>query len=587
MTSTAPTNLAREKRYRRILFVLGSLSAAGYLFLSWLSGQFTSAVPDRDKPTIVMLIVFGLLFICYWAALKVVVALPPSKRLLLGTVAGACIFRGILLPSMPFHEIDIHRYIWDGAVSLEGVSPYRYSPEQVRLAAQHSSVVQEEQLQQLVVLQDRSAALSASLNQIHYGEFTSPYPSVSQAVFAVVALMTPEEVGTHGRVILMKLVLVLFDIGSMVVVIALLYQLKLHPGLNITYGWCPLVLKEFSNSGHLDSIAIFFTTLAVFLFVKCAKENFSLCKFALFGAFIALACGIAAKLYPVVLVPLFFAIVWRQASLRLASVSLLLTAIVSVVLLWPMIIHSNPSNLDPTEQGQVEAAPTLEDIERDLSMNAPPGLQAFLKQWEMNDLVFMIVLENFRPQTNIADEHRPWFVVMPEAWAVWINTKVTRLRHTMFIEDSLAINEEDDQDATAFLLARVLTLGTFGIIACWIAWYAARSEDPQLWCRAAMLTLAWFWFTSPTQNPWYWCWVMPFLPFARYRTWYLVACCTMLYYLRFWLAAHYPEPPVWGTRYDGEYFYYYVVVWFEFVPIFILLGYEFFLFKKTKKTVFE
>ena len=64
------------------------------------------------------------------------------------------------------------------------------------------------------------------------------------------------------------------------------------------------------------------------------------------------------------------------------------------------------------------------------------------------------------------------------------------------------------------------------------------------------------------------------MPFARYRTWLAVAAVTMLYYLRFYLNAHYPDPPVLGTPYDGAYFFYFVIAWIEFAPVFLALVVE-------------
>jgi len=177
------------------------------------------------------------------------------------------------------------------------------------------------------------------------------------------------------------------------------------------------------------------------------------------------------------------------------------------------------------------------------------GLKEFLKRWEINDLIFMVVLENLRSQTDLDPQQKPWFVLAPEDWSI--------------------VGAD-----SSFLIARVLTGGVFFLIACWLAWRAAGESNPQAWCRAGMLTLAWFWFTCPTQNPWYWCWVVPLLPFARYRTWHVVGACSLMYYLRFWLTAHYPEPPLLGTPYNGEYFFYFVVPWIEFAPCLLALGLE-------------
>ena len=36
------------------------------------------------------------------------------------------------------------------------------------------------------------------------------------------------------------------------------------------YAWCPLVIKEIANSGHLDALAYFLATLAIYLAASAA-----------------------------------------------------------------------------------------------------------------------------------------------------------------------------------------------------------------------------------------------------------------------------------------------------------------------------
>ncbi|NOY40260.1 MAG: hypothetical protein GXP26_00285 [Planctomycetes bacterium] len=572
-------------RSTRTLFFLALFSACGYAALLWLGRQFAGDVPDAEKPTLWMLTIFALEFLCYGAALGLVVRIQPTKMLLCGIVGVACLFRAILLPSVPMHEIDIYRYIWDGAVLADGVNPYRYSPQQVREAVENPAKFQKEDLQKLVALQARNASLAASLKQIHYGELSSPYPLVSQAVFAWAALVTPEKVSLHTRLVVMKLLLVLFDLATLLVVIALLREVKLHPGLSIAYGWCPLVLKEIANGGHLDSIAIFLTTLAIWLLVRsCSDKTDAPIRAATLSG-VVLALAIAAKIYPVVLLPLFVAVWWRRCGVGATFSGAIAATIPATILLAPMltfVAHDRPPTAELVQDSASlpTALPHL-----DPSAEPPAGLQAFFKRWEMNDLLFMVVLENLGPQADVAPEIKPWFVAVPDAWS-----RATVLRfaslgswvQTLFGDEApppenLELEEISDLTGDSFLLTRVITGGFLACLACWLAWRAAGVPDPHAWCRAAMLTLAWFWMTCPTQNPWYWCWVLPLLPFAKYRTWYLVAGCSLLYYLRFWLSAHYPDPPVLGTRYNGEYFFYFVVVWIEFAPCLLLLGLEWFL----------
>jgi len=576
------------------LIGLGALSGLGYALLLWLSWSFADSVLPEEKPTMWMLLLFGGEFIGYWLALRLALRLQPTRWLLGGIFAGACLFRGVLLPSIPMHEIDIYRYIWDGAVLADGVSPYRYSPQQVRDAINSPVPVSDPTLQQLVELQATSSSLSKSLFIIHQEHLPSPYPIVSQAVFAMSAIITPDNSTAHARLVIMKSLLVLMDLATLLVVMLLLRDVGMHPGWSLAYGWCPLMMKEVANGGHLDSIAIFLTTLAIWLLVKASRragKSMQKSRIALTG--LALAFAIGAKLYPVVLLPLFLAIWLRRHGWGALGVGLATTTLLSTALLYPLFGPATPPaaptepahnvNLALNPAGQLnvpQASP------QQTAVDPSQGVQAFLNHWEMNDLLFMVVLENLRQQDDIKPEQKPWFVITSDKRSRAVVTRWATLKQRLTRAKNAAaeITEpltSSQLRAASFSLARLLTGGVFALIACVLAWRAAGQNDPQAWCHAGMLTLAWFWLTCPTQNPWYWCWVLPLLPFARYRTWYFVAAMTMLYYLRFWFTAHYPSPPVLGTPYNGAYFFYFVIAWVEFVPCLLGLAVEWFWWRKT------
>lgn len=581
--SVDPLQQTSTERLRAILLtMLASLSATGYAILLWLSKDFSIDTPADEKPTVWMLAVFGCLFVAYWLATWLAVRITPSRWLTTGIIAASCLFRGVLLPSTPILEIDIYRYVWDGAVMTEGVSPYRYAPQQVLDAVNAGGAITDDTLQRLVELQASSGSLNKSLNRIHFEHFPSPYPMVSQAVFALSAMITPDSATIQARLVTMKALLVAFDLATLTVVMLLLREVGLHVGWSIAYGWCPLVMKEFANGGHLDSIAIFFTTLSIWLLVRTTKlTSGKMPKPILPAAVLALAIG--AKLYPVVLMPLFAAVWLRRISWQTAGVGIATTALVSAVLLYPLlgVDHSESAKnmLQAGEQAEVDpgqlSEPTLEGPK---PVDPDAGIKAFLSQWEMNDLIFMLVLENLSPQSEVLPERQPWFVVSSDEWATRAVTGWAQL--TRQIDQKPAVDQAAvtltpaEFKQASFSLARAITGVAFGLLACWLAWRAAGSENPHDWCRAAMLTLAWFWLTCPTQNPWYWCWVVPLLPFARYRAWYVVAALTMLYYLRFWLMAHFDKSTVLGTPYNGAYFFYFVIAWIEFLPVFIALAWE-------------
>ena len=561
-------------RSKTIVFrVLIVASAVLYGTISLLSRRFATEVPEVERPTILMLALLAAAFGLYWSAIAVAIRLPASRRLIVAIVGSACLFRAVLIPSTPMHEIDVYRYIWDGAVGAESISPYRYTPQQVLAAAELPADAVDEELRRLVALLANDDGLRECLLRIHYAELPSPYPLVSQRVFQASTWLTPDGASQHTRLVIMKLVLGVFDVATLLVLIGLLQDVGRHPGWSVAYGWCPLVLKEFANSGHLDLIAIFLTMFALWMLVRTCRSTAStrrsVAAAALVGGIVALAIG--AKLYPVVLLPLFAAVWLRRLGWLPTVCGLGVAALMTTVLLQPMI---------GSEEGMQAATTPADAGEASIAPDEAAGIREFLLHWEMNDLLFMVVVENLRPQEDTEPFARPWFVVTSDDWArgailhwnQFTDELLRKVQPTSSAEPDQPFDSPRSIQLGSFLLARVLTGGATLLIACWLALRSSTdAQGPSQWCRAAMLILAWFWLLCPTQNPWYWCWVVPLLPFARYRAWCAVSACCMLYYLRFWLSSHYPDPPVLGTRYDGVHFFYFVVAWVEFAPFLLAL----------------
>src|SRR4029077_9579631 len=102
-----------------------------------------------------------------------------------------------------------YRYLWDGSVATQGVSPFRYSPHQV-LAAESGSDLPNE-LARLVRLRDSVPEMKTILKKVHFGELPTIYPPVSQAAFAVCAWFTPANASLFVRMTIMKACFVGFD----------------------------------------------------------------------------------------------------------------------------------------------------------------------------------------------------------------------------------------------------------------------------------------------------------------------------------------------------------------------------------------
>ncbi len=543
--------------------LLAAVSCSLYALLARCSAQFEYTDACRDRPIPEALAWLGAAFVVYLLAV-LFAARSPLRRGQLGFLVGAAIaYRLILLPSVPIQEIDFYRYLWDGNVVCQGINPFRYPPRVV-LAARRE-LIRDDRLARLAELRDADPHLRTVLERIHYAELPSVYPPVSQAVFAAAAWTTPRHATVEQRVIVLKIWLAVFDLATLGLVILLLRDTRRPLGLCIVYGWCPLVLKEFSNSGHLDTIAVLLTTFAIWLVTRSLAEPAAAATtarpprqhlvfrkgLAAVAASGALALAIGAKLYPVLLVPLFAALVVQRLGWRWFWAAADVFLATTLIVLWPLLPPlGHRGQPQPGGMNSTAAQPALT-----LGAAADPsrGLKMFLMRWERNDFLFKIAIENVMPAGVRQDRPQPWFSVVPDA-------------PRAALIGPLAARFAGDRWQASFFVVRVVSLLAIGVLAAWCVRRTLRNPGAEVWLESAFLILAWFWFLSPTLNPWYWAWVMPLLVFARSRVWLWMSGVALLYYLRFWFLYQFPDTPVAGTPYVGATFFDFVVTWCEFGP---------------------
>ncbi len=590
------------------LIAAGVISWCLYAGFSWLSRDFALA-DGVDRPILAAVSLLVMAFACYFLALRTAIKADGHRDLIPTILIFAAGFRATLLFSQPFQEIDIYRYVWDGEVVVSGVNPFRYSPEDVLSASAGYDLPND--LRKLVTLRDSDPALKAVLETVHFKRLPTVYPATSQAVFAAAAATTPHDASVATRLSVMKAWLLLFDFASLGLLIAILKRVGKPVGWAVAYGWCPLVLKEFANSGHLDSIAVFFTVLAIWCVLRgwyprqeqepgepTAVAGEKPKRPLMWGSLAALALGLAigAKLYPVVLTPLLFFTAIRRGGWLVAVSAAVLAGGIATGLLWPLFDREDivaapvPESQTQRPRGPVVIVPPIPPggvaVPAQLEGTAPipvaalradaaphdpsQGLKAFLTQWKMNDFLFLIVIENLTPRDQSPPKLRPWFAITPEAWR---QRGVEAVRDGVnFASKSLTGKPINIRDRDVpFLLARGITATGFLSLALWWSWRAGRDDSAQRFLEIAFLTLAWFWLLLPTLNPWYWIWALPLVPFARSRAWLAMSGLVLMYYLRFWFAYHHAGEAVWHTPYEGATFFDYVIIWLEFGPWFLWL----------------
>ena len=547
------------------LALLLAVQISLYSVLRLLSHQFEYHTLYTTRPLIPCLIILAILFAAYLCSIPLAIRVGGSRRWRWAFLLSALAMRAVLFPSEPIQEVDIYRYLWDGAVSNEGVSPYAFAPAEVRRArANRSATLNNIQLGKLADLPNQAPGLGEVIQRVHFPQVPTVYPPVSQTFFQLAAWTHSNATPLRERVLTIKGVILLFDVGVLLLLGRLLQLTGKRAGWMVAYGWCPLVIKEFANSGHLDSIAVFFTLAALTAAVQASRvvgvgnaPRFQSLPYALVSG-LCLGLAVGSKLYPVVLFPLITTYLWRTSNVRAALVWIAVATLTTTVTLAPMVgarqdvafgppsteKHATESD-EGKDYSQVETAHPV--VERD-------GLTTFLTHWEINDLLFMTIEENLRPISEGSPQL--WFAVVPNHWRTVLHQSIAKL-------------VGDDPGTIPFLATRLLTSVSFACLA--LLWCHKTARMPQHFLESAFLTLAWFWLLSPTQNPWYWTWALPLVPFTRNRLWLLVSGCALIYYARFWFEYHLPGFQFGSRTYQGTEIFDYWITWLEFAPLLIAL----------------
>ncbi len=538
---------------RNALRVLGILSAAIYAVIAALSLGFRESTAPPERPIPIVLALFAISCLIYLLALAWVARFGGRSRKVESRESDAhptafrevllfaILFRLILLLSVPIQEVDFYRYLWDGRVLSNGLNPYRVAPVMI----DHVQAESPTSLKQLAAVRDASSSTREIFDRVHHRHVPTIYPPLAQAFFALCAAVTPASLPVWAHLLVLKGLLIAVDVAILYSMRGLLRLVGMSDAWCLAYGWCPLAIKEVANSAHVDGLAVLFTLLSLQLFLKSSQgkltENRPRIYWALAGGLLGMA--ILSKTYPIILLPV--AASFAIAKIRAwAIVPLLACAALVAAGYLPFLDHRG-------NHGTAEAVST--------EKGEPwTGLQAFLTQWQMNDLLFMLAHENLR-QPNV-DTGR-WFVVTPRVWRAEISQGTAEWIRPL---------ELGPQVDPAFIATQVLMSVVLLGIVLHSCWRVLRRPEPSVLLQAAFIVLAWSWMLGSAQNPWYVLWFLPLMPFARLRSWFLVPCLALIYYLRFWLVSQGEWNPATGECPAFDY----GAVWFEHGIVLVALALE-------------
>ena len=149
------------------------------------------------------------------------------------------------------------------------------------------------------------------------------------------------------------------------------------------------------------------------------------------------------------------------------------------------------------------------------------GLLAYGERWEMNDALFMVFAKGSQIASNL-----------------------------------FGLGQDD-----ADLMARI---SVFIVLMVWTAvWSLKPAGSHQVVCDRVVLILGAAFMLSPTQFPWYYLWIVPFLTLSPRPSMLVLSLMLPLYYLKFYFSAR-----------DDVLLFHNGIVWIEYAPVFVIALWE-------------
>lgn len=203
---------------------------------------------------------------CFWA-LSVGV---KNQRLLFWVFGLATVTQAILTLTRPSLSDDMYRYVWDGRIQAQGISPYRYPPNAPQL-----SHLRDDEIYPFI---NRKNAVTV-------------YPPAAEAAYALLWQIVPDSARWF------QIAMALGGLAAGFLLMRLLQDLGRSPLNALIYLWSPLLAYETAQAAHVDGLVLPFLVGAWWARVR-ERDG-------LVGMLLGIAT--ALKLYPALLLPFL----WR------------------------------------------------------------------------------------------------------------------------------------------------------------------------------------------------------------------------------------------------------------------------------------
>ena len=481
---------------------MGVASFLLYVFLDQLSHQFNWGEGYSERPLLTYLTVYFSLCALYGLTWFFVRKHPNNQGNFWTIIVFGLLFRAVILPSQQIQEDDVYRYLWDGKVFASGINPFKYAPSEVNNFKAFRIQNPEAYYETYVERNERE------LEQLDKLKWASPK-----------SLKYLERVN-HP------------DVSSIYPPIAqlvfrLAHQIK-PDSIVVLRAWFLIfdILTLVFIIGILSKLGLDKSNCLIYFWSPLIiKETFNSTHLDIIGisllsgsiyfllchrhtlATLFLALGFLGKLYPVILLPLYLK-ACHEKMVPLGKKAWLATFGNIGLFLGVVVLGYLPFI--------------------GIGLQMLDGLKAFTLYWQSNDSIFAILAFIFK-------------------------TLSAEFANETIFSNPLPI----------FLSKITVTLVLIGVLLRLLCKGASLLEQPIEFIRGLFWIMALVFLLSPVQNPWYLCWVVPFLCIFPERSWIALTGLVGLYYLDFYF--DYQELHKFSLW----------IPWGEYLPFYFLLALEF------------
>jgi alpha-1,6-mannosyltransferase len=497
-------------RPRLQVIFLGIISLLLYFFLTQISTEFNWGEGYADRPILTYLGIYFSLSLLFFTTCSILLKQPNDRFTLWAMIAFGLLFRFSILPAQQIQEDDVYRYLWDGKVFSNNINPFEYSPTEVH------------DFKELRIQ-----------NPETYYEVYNEKNERELEQLAELKWESPRSIKFLERVNHPSVPSIYPPMAQYVFRTVHFFQPDSILAMRLAFLIFD-VLALFFIIGILDKLGLNINMSGVYFWCPLIiKETFNSTHLDIIGisflcgsiyflvhkhhtlATLFLALGFLGKLYPAILFPLYIQACFQQCKISKDNpwrISILNTLFFVGIIILGYIPFMG------------------------IGLHMFDGLKAYSLYWQSNDSIFACFLFLFKSLPG-------------------------DLSSITFLSNSLPV----------FLSKLTVVIILMGVLIWLLLKNTSLVKDPQVFLKQLFMLMALVFLLSPIQNPWYLCWVVPFLCLFPNRSWILLTGLVGLYYLDFYF--DYQEIQSWSQW----------IPWVEYLPFYLLLIWD----SRDKKNILE